>query len=205
MFEVYLFSLIVGGGLLGFSLITGGDHSADVHGHFDLHSGDAHALDIHSDHSITHIESGKAEIQKADAADSVKLLSFRNGVYFTAFFGLTGTLLSLTSILPILTALFSVGMGSFAGWFGYKLMKYLKSSESGESINLKDLVGKQALVTLNVSKDTKGKIQTQCKGQNIELAAQIDESSEIDTFKMRECVLITDIRNNIAYIVSADF
>ncbi len=205
MFELYLFCLILGGGLLGFSLFAGGDQSTDVHGHLDLHTETGHSLDIHSDSSLSHIDVQHTEISKNDTADSVKLVSFRNIVYFTAFFGLTGTVLSYLSFIPFITFLSSIAMGGFAGWFGYKLMKYLAESESGQSLDLSELIGKQAIVTININKNGRGKVQTQCKGQSIELSAVIDESTDIEQFKMREKVLITDIKSNTAYIVSADF
>ena len=216
MLELYLFCLIVGGGLLGFSLLTGGEHGdTEAHSELDFHAdADVHSLeintessvtelDIHSDESISNIQ--HTELTNQNSLDSVKLISFRNIIYFMAFFGLTGSIFSYLAFLPLITFFASTSMGIFSGWFGYKLMKYLKSSESGESLNLYDLKGKQAIVTININKNSKGKIQTQCKGQTIELIAMIDDSSDKEFFKTRDKVLITDIKNNIAFIIEIDF
>jgi len=148
MFELYLFCLILGGGLLGFSLLTGGDHSTDIHGSIDINADTGHSLDLHSSDDITHIdihsgeitETNKLEISKNDSADSIKLLSFRNIVYFISFFGLTGITFSLLLFSFLITFFCSLSMGGFAAWFGYKLMKYLVKSESGQSINISELI-----------------------------------------------------------------
>ncbi len=81
MQEIYLVSLIVGGGLLGFSLLSGGDgHSnfdSDTHSDFDSHQ----SLELHSDSSIEHVDN-LHDIQHTNSADTVKFISIRNAIYF---------------------------------------------------------------------------------------------------------------------------
>lgn len=216
MFELYLFFLIFGGGLLGFSLLGGGDggDSGDAHLHLDANTDSGtdvghsieltHSADIHTDIQSTSGADSHA-IQHSDGADSVKFLSLRNGIYFSAFFGLTGTALELLAINFVFTLVSAISMGTFAAYFGYRLMKYLKSSESGEMMNIGNLEGRVAIVTLPIHKGRKGKIQINFKGQTEEIAAEIADASDRTEFKFREEVLIYEIRNNIAFVIEHEF
>ncbi len=216
MFELYLFFLIFGGGLLGFSLLSGGDggDSGDTHLHLDAHSDTGtdggHSIEItHSADIHTGIQpiggTDSHAIQHSDGADSVKFFSFRNGIYFSAFFGLTGTALELLAFNFVFTLVSAISMGTFSAYFGYKLMKYLKANESGEMMNIGNLEGKVATVTLPIHIGRKGKIQINFKGQTEEIAAEIADASDRTEFKLREKVLIYEIRNNTAFVIEHEY
>lgn len=197
MFELYLLCLIIGGGLLAFSVFMGGDSdasggadtdfSADADVHTDIHTDVATDADVHADsHS---------------SADSVKFISLRNIIYFAAFFGLTGTVFTtFFDYSRLLVLALSIVVGAFAAVFGFKLMKYLKGSETGEAVDLNTLVGKQAMVSLPLSKENKGKIYLDVKGSTTELVALAEKDSLTDSFKIREKVCITRIENGIVYV-----
>ncbi len=203
MQEIYLVSLIVGGGLLGFSLLSGGDgHShfdSDTHSDFDSHQ----SLELHSDSSIEHVDH-LHDIQHTNSADTVKFISIRNAIYFLAFFGLTGTVFDALSFDTIFTLPSAIGMGAFASYFGYKLMKYLKFSETGEATNLKLLEGKSAVITLPIHGSGKGKIQIDCKGQTEEMPAKIADASGRTNFNIRDKVLIQEVKDNVAYVIECE-
>jgi hypothetical protein len=215
MFYIYLSALIFGGSFLLMSLLLG-DHDGDASDHSALDAGHAdidHDLDAHIDDfdTSTDIEISDADTSHpiqhfhSDATDAVSFISFRNITFFSAFFGLTGLILDFLTI-PFFISLFSsIGMGAFAWGFGHKLMKYLKSSQTGEGIDLAELKGRNAIVSLPVSKESKGKIFIRTETSNFEMIAKVSEVAKKDQFNPRDEVLIIEISNNIAYIVESDY
>lgn len=212
MTEIYLFFLIIGGGLLTFSLLGG--HDSDSSAHADTHIGidTDHHIDVHSadtahsgEVSPTNTHSSITDYHnQSSLSDNVKFLSIRNLTYFMAFFGLTGTILTLISTAILWTFAAALSAGGFAAWYGYKLMKYLKTSETGQAINIKDLSGKKAIVTLPIKSGNKGKVQVYINGQTEEIPAVLAENAAKKEFNYREEVLITEVNNGIAYISEYD-
>ncbi len=199
MLTFYFIFLIIGGALLGISLLTGTDSDfADDASHFDF-DGDNSDVTIHDSPEL--YQDGSVN----DSADAIKLFSFRNLVYFAAFFGLTGTILTLMHSSTIISLISSLSLGAFSFIFGHKLMKYLKATETGQGINLKSLVGKQGFVSLPMKRGTFGKIILEQGGQTIELKAEIADVAESDSFKSHENVIIISINNNIAQIIDSNF
>jgi hypothetical protein len=199
MLPLYVASLIFGGILITFSLFFGGEHTtdtdADVHTDLDFDTDDiphdvaASDLDAHSGSAVTEV---------------FQFFSLRNITYFTAFFGLTGTIFSLLNFASIITLLSSLGIGGFAWVFSYRLIKYLKSSASGETFDVIELRGKKGKISLEASKMRKGKVIVDFKGSNYEIPAIVSENSEIEKLKFREDVLVIDIQNGIAVIEKYD-
>jgi membrane protein implicated in regulation of membrane protease activity len=214
MFFLYLACLIFGGALLLVSLLGGGDHESHTDFHHSLGSGghsDAYtALDTDTGDSIE-LQTGHGSTgnitdvhSHSDAADAVKFISFRNIVYFLAFFGLTGTVMDFFPMPGFLTFLSSIGIGGIASEAGYQFMKYLKQSESGETINISDLKGRKAKVLVGMSKSRKGTIQVELGSSTLKLIARVSDVSEEDAFKPGDEVLIIDSSNNLLYVVSND-
>lgn len=195
MFTFYLACLIFGGILLGFSLFFGGEHDGDA----DFH-GDAH-IDI-DDHELpdAEVESHIGDIH----TDAVQFFSFRNIIYFLTFFGLTGLILNFMNFNFIISLLSAIGMGSFAWFFGYKLMKYLKLSASGETFDISALKGIKGKIIMETNKGRKGKVMVEYRGSNYELTAEISENSDDLQFKFGEEVLVIDMQNNIAIVEKYD-
>lgn len=229
MLEFYLFCLIIGGGLITFSLIGGGHGDADTdtesHPNMDMdhqieldHSTDvSHQIEIdnsteisHSPSSnISHIAPDDTKLSHSSSSEIVKFFSIRNLTYFAAFFGLTGTILTLLSSSAVWTLVAALIAGTFSACYGYKLMKYLKKSESGQSINIYNLIGQKGIVTLPLYKGTKGKIQVFVQGQTFEIPAVLSENADYDTLKVKDEVLIIEINNsseikNIAVVTKYD-
>lgn len=169
LFYIYLACLIFGGGFLAFTFLFGGgdhDHDFDSHaeldgdGAFELHSGDG---DLTTEADV-HVDSHGDVSHDSRFAEAASFFSLKNIIYFLAFFGLTGTVLSLLFNLDFLTLPSSIAIGVGAWIFGYKFASYLKNSESGAGLDLTDLKGKTAKVVLDVRKDGKGKILVQAGG-----------------------------------------
>ncbi|MCX7735951.1 MAG: NfeD family protein [Candidatus Kapabacteria bacterium] len=208
MLTLFLVCLIIGGGLLAFSLLSGThdssnlDHSAD----FQMDSEINVEGDINTEgHFSVEPTSAHIESHNFEAAETVKFFSLRNFIYFLTFFGLTGTLLTLFDINSIVSLLSSLGIGVLSYLFGYKLMKYFKTSETGEIINIYSLIGRTGKVELDIIGTNKGKILVNVGGRLIELIAMKSETDDSDSFKSGEEVLITDIQNNIAIVEKVDF
>jgi hypothetical protein len=195
MLTIYLACLMFGGVLLAVSILAGAygemDHAVgDVDHAMDV---DAHGFDLHAS---SHGEGLTA---------AIKFLSFRNIVFFLAFFGLTGTVLTWIRIPSLITPFFAVGMGWFAAAFGQKIMTYLKKTESGAEINLQDLEGLRALVVINVAKNRRGKISVVANDRRLQLLAVVADEESKDEFKYGESVTIVKIENGIAHVASEEF
>jgi len=193
----------------------------DVHGEIGHGGGDAHILDtgaadaetgiatptdIHAGgHDIAHTGDVNTEVQGQNVGEAFKFISLRSLIFFTAFFGLTGSVLTWLTIGSALTFLSAIGMGSFASVLTHKLMNYFKRTESGESIDLKQLEGHSAQVVIPPTKSGKGKIMLEAHGQRHVLLALVDADSEKETFPPNAWVLILRVEGQLAYIIEADY
>ena len=235
MLTLYLACLVFGGVLLAISLFSGGDsgsdmdHSLDAHGDFaGDHSLDAQASDlvvdqameVHADMAghlpvdahidaahpaIVSMEQGGAGEGAPTVHSAFEYFSFRNFVYTTTFFGLTGSVLTWLAMPSAVTLLSSVGMGIFAGYVGHRFMRYLRASESGEALHVATLIGHPATVSLPPSKQGKGKVRVENAGQIIEMLALLHEDSEAESLAPGERVFIVAIDRDVAYVDRADF
>lgn len=162
----YVGGLIVGGGLLGASMLLGGHgHDADA----DLDA-DADA-DLSGDHDHDHDHG-------SDLAHAVWLpiLSLRFWTFFSAFFGLTGTLLDGLGLAPPYTALgVALGMGFLCGYTTSALIRSLKSKQVDSGIDPeRDYVGKSGDVLLDVAPGDPGVVRLHVKGVLVDLDAMVD-------------------------------
>ncbi len=97
MLTLYLVCLVLGGVLIAVSIFGGGDADVDVAADADVDLGEVDA------------ETGGEGVVAA-----ARFLSMRNLVFFLAFFGLAGTLLTLLQANSVATVLTSVGLGALA-------------------------------------------------------------------------------------------
>jgi membrane protein implicated in regulation of membrane protease activity len=162
---LYLFGLIVGGVLLGSSLLLGGHGDADGPDGADA---DAEAgLDKEFSKDLA-----------VDGAGADFLLwrfkSVRFWTFFLAFFGLTGVLLEglgLTSAAWV-TLLSSFGMGSVAGFGATEAIRRLTADTSGKAADSNDYVGKSVRVIVPVKPGGTGKVRLQLKGSTVDVLAE---------------------------------
>jgi membrane protein implicated in regulation of membrane protease activity len=207
MLTLFLVCLIIGGGLLAFSLLSGThDNSTIDHpGELQIEHELEYSADVHTDSHFSSHDLHQADTHNVNATETVKFFSFRNFIYFLTFFGLTGTLLTLFDINYIIALLSSFGIGILSYVFGFKLMKYFKSSETGEIVNIYNLIGRTGKVEMDIVGGNKGKILVNFGGRLIELIAIKSETDETESIKSGEEVLITDIQQNIAIVEKIDF
>lgn len=192
MLAIYLAALIFGGIFLGFTLFSGSDSdSSDVSHDTDLShdTGDLGHGDIPS-HGLM--------------AEAAQFFSIRNIIFFLTFFGLTGSVLSWLDTNSIVTFLSSMTMGVFSAGFGYAFMKYIKNSDSGESISIRSLTGRVGKVVLPATKNKRGKVLISSSSGTIELTAIVSEASDEDELKIGETILVIDFSDNDAIITKSD-
>jgi membrane protein implicated in regulation of membrane protease activity len=168
MLAAYLITLIVGGVLVVVSLV-GGDHH-DAGGHAT--DGDGHGAS--HDGAVDH---GSA----LDALLSwLPLSSFRFWTFFAAFFGLTGTALSLlASAGPVATAIAATATGYGAGVALTRAIRAVQAGSSDSSLAPDDLVGATAKVLVPVAAGRTGKIRLHLKDRTIDLLAETQETVEL--------------------------
>lgn len=192
MLALYLAALIFGGIFLGFSLFSDAEgDSSDISHHTDLShdTGDIHHVDIPS-HGLM--------------AEAAQFFSFRNIIFFLTFFGLTGSMLTWLDINSIVALISSLGMGLFSAGFGYTFMRYIRNSDSGESISIKSLKGRVGKVVLPATKIKRGKVLMNTSSGTIELTALVSEISDDDEMKIGDEVLVIDFSDNVAIITKSD-
>ncbi len=200
---LYLFALIVGGVLLGASILLGGDHGdADADADVDVDADadvDAHA-DVHVDHSH-----GSMDVGGHGTADFFlwTFRSIRFWTFFLAFFGLTGLALTWLGLIesPLVGLALSLGMGGVTGLAAAAVLRRLSSDESGSVASANDYVGKTARVVVPVTKGGVGKVRLQLRGTTVDVLATTDDD---ESYSSREEVLIIEMDGTRARIARVD-
>ena len=212
MFKIYLACFIVGGIFIAISLFFGGDTDADVDVDADVEmdvdvDGD---VDFQSDMDID----GDADIDSdaaGDAADSeglvegAKFLSFRNAIFFVAFFGMAGTIFNMLGVHALITFPISILMGGVASFLMHKTLNHLVRNEVDSSLNLTSLTGMPANVTIDLSRQNKGKITLNANGRKFQLLAITADEADRDNFQEGETVIVLRVKDNTAYVVEKEF
>jgi membrane protein implicated in regulation of membrane protease activity len=173
MIYLYIFALIVGGLLLGASLLLGG----------------------HGDHVGGHAEGpAPASVGDLQGIESLllRMLSARFWTFFTAFFGITGLILDGFGVVssPWLAALCAVGMGLFAGSFASWLVRAMTAESSNSAVSSADYVGKTGRLLVGFGPGATGKIRLEVKGSTIDLLCT---SMDDGTYESRDEVIVVEM------------
>jgi len=189
MITIYLACLIFGGALLLFTMLFGSDSDLD----FDV-GGD---VDFDTDADFQpHGEGLSAAVQ---------FLSFRNFVFFTAFFGLTGSLMTWTRAPFLATLVSAIVMGLIAAVLCHKLMIYLKASEIGEVSNLSECIGSSAKVILPVDTNHRGKVTVSTHERKFQMLATVAEEATKKSFEIGDPATVVRVVDGVAQIAGEDF
>ncbi len=164
MLAVFVTSLILGGGLLVLSLVTGGgdDHGAgDGDGDFDSHDHHGH--------------------EGLGLGQALPITSLSFWTFFLAFFGLTGALLTVLGLVPsaIITTALSAALGYGLGLTATRVIRKLRTQQIDSSVSPKDLFGALGTVLLPVVRGQPGKVRLQLKGRLADFIAVTDESAPL--------------------------
>lgn len=199
MLTLYLACLIFGGIFIVVSLFFGSDAGVESGGDLHFHAG-ADAQDVHLDASSdTDIHHGEG------LTETIKFFSLRNIVFFIAFFGLTGTVLTWLGAWPIFSFPVALAMGFFSATLMHKTLRYLVKSEVSGGVNLEDLAGLSAKVMIGLSRTQRGKISLKAGGQYMQILALVADVAGLPEFKPGEEVVILEVKNGVAYVVEKEF
>lgn len=201
MEAIYLICLLVGGFFVLLSMLGGGDTDADVD--FDGE------IDVEFETEIDGDFDTQADTMSgADMADAgpglVDLLSVRALFLFAAFFGLTGTALSLLGSSEPMTAVLATVVGLVTGLGGNYIIKrvgYAHISSDVESRELKGMTGK---VVVPFDGQEKGKISLVARGHRLQIMARAFENQTIDTFRPGDDVVVVRFDGAVAEVVKPE-
>ncbi len=193
MESIYLISLIVGGFFVLLS-IFGGDAEADSDVDFDL---DADA-DFDLDAGDGDFEAGT---DIGAGPGFVDLFSIRALFLFAAFFGLTGTLLSLTDLNPVMTAVLSTSLGLMIGLGGNYLIKRVGYEQVSSDITAAEMKGITGKVLIPFSAGERGKISLVVKGNQLRLIARSLDENSAEEFAPGDEVVVVRTDNGVVEVV----
>ena len=176
LLSVYMFSLALGGVLLGASILLGGKDGIEA-------SSDAPDAELGDIHVHAEVESGggvSKDIEVGGGADFLmwSLTSVRFWTFFLAFFGLTGLVFDGFSLVPheAISAVLAVGMGSAAGFGISYAMRVLSTDQTSRVAEAEDYVGKSARVLVAPKPGGVGKVRVDIGGNLVDVLATTDEA-----------------------------
>jgi membrane protein implicated in regulation of membrane protease activity len=191
MVSLYLFSALIGWLFVLFFLFFGGDVDADFDVDVDLDA------DLDLDPGVD-VDAGGP----FDALTS--FLTFRSLVFFLAFFGLTGLVLTWLDANSVLTVLLAVGMGLFAMWLNRTLIEYLKANTSDSQVLDREIEGSRASVVLPIGPDRKGRVAVDVGGQRRYLVAGPYHPKAGVGFSKGDEVVVVEIKDGAALVAPLD-
>ncbi|HJL14005.1 MAG TPA: NfeD family protein [Sandaracinaceae bacterium LLY-WYZ-13_1] len=177
---IYLASLIVGGVLLGASILLGGHDDADLEAGGDVDVDGDLDLDADAD-ADADVEGGlDQDLAHGDLSGILfSFLSLRFWTFFLAFFGLTGLVLGGLNLVSSewLALGLALAMGLSTGFGAMTLIRKLQSDTTGRAVSSSDYVGKTARVLVPFESDGVGKVRVDIKGSSVDLLASgLDEA-----------------------------
>jgi hypothetical protein len=182
MFSLYLFALIIGGGLLLFSLLGGSDH----HGGDLGHHGDLHHADLHH-------------------GNPVQWLSLRTLIYFLFVFGGVGVVLSKSwsaataPFVFLLAAAAGVGIGAAVS----ATFAYLRRTDSGVRDTDDSFVGLAGKLTIPIASGGAGKVLVARGDRTFELLARAYDKASGSPSDWKNVIVVEMVRG-IALVAPLD-
>ena len=183
MLAAYIFSLVVGGGLLALTLF-----------------GDFFDSDVDADAGID--LDGDADVA-VDGSEVAKLLSLRALVYTLFGFGGAGVVLNLIwgGAQPVLTAAIAAGMGLGCGALVSAVFGYLRRTEAGEIQAEASLVGLRGEVVMTIAAGETGEVRIRSGERQYRMRARSDDPAEADGILVAgRPVMVVEVKDGVAYV-----
>lgn len=199
--SAYWVCLIVGGGLLIISSLGGGDSDVDVGGDAldvdlqpdfdaDFQADLSHDVDFSTDH--VHAISGLST-----------WFSVRFMVFFTAFFGACGVVLThLSQLAPWLVLLISLVGGLLVGQGVHQLIRFIRRTSGDSTPGPQDYVDKLARVTIALTPQGKGEVALRVGGSQRYMPA-VSRRSDAQ-FHHGDQVVVVAYRDGALEVVSRE-
>lgn len=209
---LYLGCLTLGGIFIGASMLGGGSHADNdagmdhgEAGHGADHGDADHAGADHgsADHGVLHDHGHdtKADLARfgSDTAGIIgaTLLSIRFWTFALASFGLTGLLLQLFGIVPLLGLPIALVTAFFVGATVTATLRKLAHGTVSTATGTRQLAGREADVVLRVGPGKVGKVRLQHQGQILELPATTQEDRVLERGERVLLVEVTDGRADV--------
>ncbi len=191
MLTLYLVCLLLGGLLIAVSIFGGGDADVDV--------------DVTAEADVDVEADVDAEGDAQGVTAAARFLSMRNLVFFLAFFGLTGTLLTLLQDSHLATLLTAVGLGTLAAYSVQRLMDYLRSSQSGALPGASALAGAEARVVVGLAGRRPGKVDVVSGDRTYQFVARMHEGAGVDHVEVGDTVVVVRIQDGIALVAEKSY
>jgi len=220
MDAVYLVSLIVGGFFVLLSIFGGGesdsdvDHDLGIDADHDLDFDADHDFDFDADHDFDFDADHDFDVDADHDFDAhadlgsgprlVDLFSVRALFLFSAFFGLTGTLLTWLDASAAWTLAASVLTGLAIGLGGNWIIKTVGYRTVSSTQTAHDIRGSTARVLVPFEGEEKGKITLVSKGQRLQLLARAFDEEDAVSFEPGEEVVVVRMQGSVAQVVKPD-
>jgi len=188
MYGIYLFSAVLGGGLVLFSLLGGGDDGG-VDGDIEVDvDGGAEGPEAHG-----HLGGDLL----------LGLFRFRNLTFLLAGFGVTGLLGTWLGAGRAATAVLAGVVGLSAMLLVHGVFTWLRRTDSGMDVfSDHDLEGAFARVVVPMTATTRGRVSCIASGQQLYLTARLDAGSG-DRLEVGAPVVILRMHDGVAEVAPA--
>ena len=203
MIWLFVAAAIFGGSFL-IPMILGGLDS-DVGESFGGDLGDAD-LEIEVDGDIdspgTDLTAASPDFGDALGSIFASLLSFRTVVFFTAFFGTSGIVLTVLNYGPTISLITATIIGLIAGVINSTLFGLIKNSQANSQISESAMEGRPATVVVPMSLTQRGRIRIDLSGQpQYMVARSLDDGSQKE-FDVGASVVVVKVENGTALVAS---
>ncbi len=203
MDTVYWISLIVGGFFVLLSIFGGADSEADADVDFDADVDVDFDVDVDAEvdfEAEADVDSDVDIGASGGGPDFIDLFTLRALFLFSAFFGLTGVLLSLASTGEPLTAALAFLTGAIIGLGGNYIIKRVGYAHVSSTLTSTDLKGRTGQVILPFDSTDQGKITLVSKGKRLQLVARAFEEVE-EAFEPGDEVVVVRVDGRVAEVV----
>ena len=174
MLVAYVFAAVLGGVLLGASVLGG--------------------LTDHGDGEVTTDSAAYAY----HVSSAFKLFSLRTWTYVLGFGGLVGVLLRTVAHVPEPVAgALAVGSGAGAGVIAQVLFARIARASPPGTVVHRELVGRSGGVVVPFAKGSTGKIRVTVQGADVDVLAITDDDTP---FENHDDVLVVDLRDGNAVV-----
>ena len=187
MLTAYIFSVVLGGGILALSLF-----------------GDLFDADVDADAGVDLDADADAAV---DGSEVARLLSLRSLVYVLFGFGASGLLLHLIrdGAQPVLTAAIAAGMGLGSGALVTTVFGYLKRTEAGEIQGEAALAGLRGEVVMPSAAGDTGEVRIRSGERQYRIRARSDDPAEAEGSLGIGCpVMVIDVKDGVAYVAPVE-
>ncbi len=190
MLAFYIFSLVLGGGLLSVSAF-GGDGDSDAHA--ELGADDVGGME-------TDVESGELDHGHA----GLRILSLRTLTYFLFAFGGTGAGLTwFSGASPLAASLVATAAGVVAAVTSAAVFDYLRRTESGRVEGESGFVGLTGQVVVPLGVGGLGKIQVLRGDRSVHLIARPFSAADAAPEQWR-AVVVVEMSGGTALVAPVD-